>query len=81
MISGIGTSGGIGIGNALIIPDKNANINITSIDNPKEEKDRYDKVKAHFIIETEKLILKLKNKLKDNDKVALVLKNQIYLVF
>ncbi len=80
MISGIGTSGGIGIGNALIIPDKNANINITSIDNPKEEKDRYDKVKAHFIIETEKLILKLKNKLKDNDKVALVLKNQIYLV-
>ena len=40
MISGIGTSEKIGIGNALIIPDKNANINITSIDNAKEEKDR-----------------------------------------
>ena len=42
----------------------------------KKKKTEYDKVKAHFIIETKKLILKLKNKLKDNDKVALVFKTR-----
>ncbi len=80
MIKGIGTSNGIGIGRALLIENNIFNVKTTSGIGIEEEKNRFIQVKQAFIQETEKMIEKLQNKLGEQDKTALVLKNQIYLI-
>lgn len=80
MIEGIATSGGIGIGRAYIIVQKAVKANIYAIKDVEAEKNRYKEVKTEFIKETELLIEQLKGRLKSNEKLAMVLKNQIYLI-
>ncbi len=80
MIKGIGTSNGIGIGYALLIENNVFHVKTTSEINIQKEKDRFIQVKQAFIEETENMVEKLQNKLGEQDKTALVLKNQIYLI-
>lgn len=80
MIKGIGTSNGIGIGCALLIENNIFDVKTISEIDIEEEKNRFIQVKQAFIQETEKMVEKLQNKLGEQDKTALVLKNQIYLI-
>ncbi len=79
MLRGIGTSRGIGIGHVLIIDNKNNEVSRNKIHDTEQEKERFFNVREQFIKETQQLLAQLEEKLGNNDKNALVLKNQIYL--
>lgn len=80
MLRGIGTSKGIGIGKALIIHKcKNAVIRV-KIKDTEAEVDKFNEAVEKFIQETNELVDKLSQKLNGDDKNALVLKNQEYLI-
>ncbi|MDO5402157.1 MAG: phosphoenolpyruvate--protein phosphotransferase [Eubacteriales bacterium] len=80
MLRGIGTSKGIGMGNALVLVEQNVRIKTETVENAEEEILRYRKAKQQFVHDTDKLIEGLAKQLKEQEKTALVLKNQVYLV-
>lgn len=80
MLRGIGTSKGIGIGKALIILTGDVKACRDSIEDVDAEKKRFYSAKEKFIQETEQLIEALCKKLGEQDKNALILKNQIYII-
>lgn len=80
MLRGIGTSKGIGIGKALVLPKENIVISNKNIEDVDGEIQRFHDATEGFIKETEKLIEDLTNKLNGDDRNAAVLKNQLYLV-
>lgn len=80
MLRGIGTSKGIGIGKALVLPKENIVISNKTIEDVDGEIQRFYDATEGFIKETEKLIEDLTNKLNGDDRNAAVLKNQLYLV-
>lgn len=80
MLRGIGTSKGIGIGKALIIHKCKNAVSRVKIKDTEAEVDKFNEAVEKFIQETNKLVDKLSQKLNGNDKNALVLKNQEYLI-
>lgn len=80
MIRGIGTSKGIGIGRAFLIETPNLAVKMVQVQDPAAEISRYAAVREQFIRETETLIDRLRTRLGEKDKTALILKNQIYLI-
>ena len=80
MLSGIGTSKGIGIGKALIIHKCKNAISRVKINDTEAEVDKFNEAVEKFIQETNELVDKLSQKLNGDDKNALVLKNQEYLI-
>lgn len=80
MVRGIGTSNGIGMGRALIVNSIMPEVKEKQITDIAAEKDRYQKAKNKFICEIQQMIEDLKKRLGKDDKTALILQNQIYLV-
>lgn len=80
MLRGIGTSKGIGIGKALIIHKCKNAVSRVKIKDTEAEVDKFNEAVEKFIQETNELVDKLSQKLNDDDKNALVLKNQEYLI-
>lgn len=80
MLRGIGTSKGIGIGKALIIHKCKNAISRVEINDTEAEVDKFNEAVEKFIQETNELVDKLSQKLNGDDKNALVLKNQEYLI-
>lgn len=80
MLRGIGTSKGIGIGKALIIHKCKNAISRVKINDTEAEVDKFNEAVEKFIHETNELVDKLSQKLNGDDKNALVLKNQEYLI-
>ena len=80
MLRGIGTSKGIGIGKALIIHKCKNAISHVKINDTEAEVDKFNEAVEKFIQETNELVDKLSQKLNGDDKNALVLKNQEYLI-
>lgn len=80
MLRGIGTSKGIGIGKALIIHKCKNAVSRAKINDTEAEVDKFNEVVKKFIQETNELVDKLSQKLNGDDKNALVLKNQEYLI-
>lgn len=80
MLRGIGTSKGIGIGKALIIHKCKNAVNRVKIKDTEAEVDKFNEAVEKFIQETNELVDKLSQKLNGDDKNALVLKNQEYLI-
>ena len=80
MLRGIGTSKGIGIGKALIIHKCKNAVSRVKINDTEAEVDKFNEAVEKFIQETNELVDKLSQKLKGDDKNALVLKNQEYLI-
>lgn len=80
MLRGIGTSKGIGIGKALIIHKCKNAVSRVKIKDTEAEVDKFNEAVEKFIQETNELVDKLSQKLKGDDKNALVLKNQEYLI-
>lgn len=80
MLRGIGTSKGIGIGKALIIHKCKNAVSRAKINDTEAEVDKFDEAVEKFIQETNELVDKLSQKLNGDDKNALVLKNQEYLI-
>lgn len=80
MLRGIGTSKGIGIGKALIIHKCKNAISRVKINDTEAEVDKFNEAVEKFIQETNELVDKLSQKLNGDDKNALVLKNQEYLI-
>lgn len=80
MLRGIGTSKGIGIGKALIIHKCKNAISRVKIKDTEAEVDKFNEAVEKFIQETNELVDKLSQKLNGDDKNALVLKNQEYLI-
>lgn len=80
MLRGIGTSKGIGIGKALIIHKCKNAVSRVKIKDTEAEVDKFNEVVEKFIQETNELVDKLSQKLNGDDKNALVLKNQEYLI-
>lgn len=80
MLRGIGTSKGIGIGKALIIHKCKNAVSRVKIKDTKAEVDKFNEAVEKFIQETNELVDKLSQKLNGDDKNALVLKNQEYLI-
>lgn len=80
MLRGIGTSKGIGIGKALIIHKCKNAVSRVKIKDTEAEVDKFNEAVEKFIQETNELVDKLSQKLNGNDKNALVLKNQEYLI-
>lgn len=80
MLRGIGTSKGIGIGKALIIHKCKNAVSRVKIKDTEAEVDKFNEAVEKFIQETNKLVDKLSQKLNGDDKNALVLKNQEYLI-
>ena len=80
MLRGIGTSKGIGIGKALIIHKCKNAISRVKINDTEAEVDKLNEAVEKFIQETNELVDKLSQKLNGDDKNALVLKNQEYLI-
>ena len=80
MLRGIGTSKGIGIGQALIIHKCKNAVSRVKIKDTEAEVDKFNEAVEKFIQETNELVDKLSQKLNGNDKNALVLKNQEYLI-
>ncbi len=78
MKRGIGTSGGIGIGYAMIINDTSVEVKKEHIQLVEEEVSRYEEAKKTFIQRTTELINNLNGKL--GKKESMILQNQIYLV-
>ena len=80
MLRGIGTSKGIGIGKALIINKCKNAVSRAKINDTEAEVDKFNEAVEKFIQETNELVDKLSQKLNGDDKNALVLKNQEYLI-
>lgn len=80
MLRGIGTSKGIGIGKALIIHKCKNAVSRVKIEDTEAEVDKFNGAVEKFIQETNELVDKLSQKLNGDDKNALVLKNQEYLI-
>lgn len=80
MLRGIGTSKGIGIGKALIIHKCKNAVSRVKIKDTEAEVDKFNEAVEKFIQETDELVDKLSQKLNGDDKNALVLKNQEYLI-
>lgn len=80
MLKGIGTSKGIGIGKALIIHKCKNAVSRVKIKDTEAEVDKFNEAVEKFIQETNELVDKLSQKLNGDDKNALVLKNQEYLI-
>lgn len=80
MLRGIGTSKGIGIGKALIIHKCKNAVSRVKIKDTGAEVDKFNEAVEKFIQETNELVDKLSQKLNGDDKNALVLKNQEYLI-
>lgn len=80
MLRGIGTSKGIGIGKALIIHKCKNAVSRVKIKDTEAEVDKFNEAVEKFIHETNELVDKLSQKLNGDDKNALVLKNQEYLI-
>ena len=80
MLRGIGTSKGIGIGKALIIHNCKNAVSRGKIKDTEAEVDKFNEAVEKFIQETNELVDKLSQKLNGDDKNALVLKNQEYLI-
>lgn len=80
MLRGIGTSKGIGIGKALIIHKCKNAVSRVKINDTEAEVDKFNEAVEKFIQETNELVDKLSQKLNGDDKNALVLKNQEYLI-
>ena len=80
MLRGIGTSKGIGIGKALIIRKCKNAVSRVKIKDTEAEVDKFNEAVEKFIQETNELVDKLSQKLNGDDKNALVLKNQEYLI-
>ena len=80
MLRGIGTSKGIGIGKALIIHKCKNAVSRVKIKDTEAEVDKFNEAVEKFIQETNGLVDKLSQKLNGDDKNALVLKNQEYLI-
>lgn len=80
MLRGIGTSKGIGIGKALIIHKCKNAVSRVKIKDTEDEVDKFNEAVEKFIQETNELVDKLSQKLNGDDKNALVLKNQEYLI-
>ena len=80
MLRGIGTSEGIGIGKALIIHKCKNAVSRVKIKDTEAEVDKFNEAVEKFIQETNELVDKLSQKLNGDDKNALVLKNQEYLI-
>lgn len=80
MLRGIGTSKGIGIGKALIIHKCKNAVSCVKIKDTEAEVDKFNEAVEKFIQETNELVDKLSQKLNGDDKNALVLKNQEYLI-
>ena len=80
MLRGIGTSKGIGIGKALIIHKCKNAVSRVKIKDTEAEVDKFNEAVEKFIQETNELVDKLSQKLNGDDKNALVLKNQQYLI-
>ena len=80
MVRGIGTSKGIGMGRALIVDSIVLEVKEEQITDIAAEKERYQEAKHQFICEIEQMIEDLKKRLGKDDKTALILQNQIYLV-
>lgn len=80
MLRGIGTSKGIGIGKALIIHKCKNAVSRVKIKDTEAEVDKFNEAVEKFIQETNELVDKLLQKLNGDDKNALVLKNQEYLI-
>lgn len=80
MLRGIGTSKGIGIGKALIIHKCKNAVSRVKINDTEAEVDKFNEAVEKFIQETKELVDKLSQKLNGDDKNALVLKNQEYLI-
>ena len=80
MLRGIGTSKGIGIGKALIIHKCKNAVSRVKIKDTEAEVDKFNETVEKFIQETNELVDKLSQKLNGDDKNALVLKNQEYLI-
>ena len=80
MLRGLGTSKGIGIGKALIIHKCKNAVSRVKIKDTEAEVDKFNEAVEKFIQETNELVDKLSQKLNGDDKNALVLKNQEYLI-
>ena len=80
MLRGIGTSKGIGLGKALIIHKCKNAVSRVKIKDTEAEVDKFNEAVEKFIQETNELVDKLSQKLNGDDKNALVLKNQEYLI-
>lgn len=80
MLRGIGTSKGIGMGKALIIHKCKNAVSRVKIKDTEAEVDKFNEAVEKFIQETNELVDKLSQKLNGDDKNALVLKNQEYLI-
>lgn len=80
MLRGIGTSKGIGIGKALIIHKCKNAVSRVKIKDTEAEVDKFNEAVEKFIQETNELVDKLSQKLNGDDKNALVLKTQEYLI-
>ena len=80
MLRGKGTSKGIGIGKALIIHKCKNAVSRVKIKDTEAEVDKFNEAVEKFIQETNELVDKLSQKLNGDDKNALVLKNQEYLI-
>ena len=80
MLKGIGTSGGIGIGHVLLIEDFNAMDIDRQPEAPDIERKRFLEAKDTFVNSTKEIVANLKKKLGEDDKTALVLQNQVYLI-
>ena len=80
MLRGIGTSKGNGIGKALIIHKCKNAVSRVKIKDTEAEVDKFNEAVEKFIQETNELVDKLSQKLNGDDKNALVLKNQEYLI-
>lgn len=80
MERGIGTSRGIGIGHVLVVDNGNLEISRLTNCDSETEKSRFCKAREQFMTQTENMLSELEKKLGDDDKDALVLKNQIYLI-
>lgn len=80
MLRGIGTSKGIGIGKALIIHKCKNAVSRAKINDTEAEVDKFNEAVEKFIQETNEFVDKLSQKLNGDDKNALVLKNQEYLI-
>ena len=80
MLRGIGTSKGIGIGKALIIHKCKNAVSRVKIKDTEAEVDKFNEAVEKFIQETNELVDKLSQKLNGDDKNALVLENQEYLI-
>ena len=74
MIRGIGTSKGIGIGNALLIDIDNPKVNIVKVEDTQAEKERFKAAVEEFCNTTQTVMDELES------NTALVMQNQIYLI-